>query len=192
MKTEIEYFPFANEKILRCSMPNYQDINRSLMKDLQRERDNFTYSHLINGRWENTYLPIQKVSRAREVILFSRNLVLDALGIRLLALFSPQGIIRNSPFWFNLAERGETTGVHNHVGEATFSGVYYVLAPTQSGNLFFRAEGEEDFALEPVEGNCVLFPSTLRHGVHDNLSSEVRISLAFNLFSIPFPLSSKI
>ena len=189
MKPEIERFSFTGEEVVRFRLPECEDLNLSLLATLQKERSNFTHSHRINGRWENTYLPIDKVPAARAVILSARDLAVKAFGIRLWAFFEPLGNFHNPPFWFNLAEPGEITGVHDHAREAAVSGVYYVATASCCGSLFFRAEDEEDFILEPADGTIVLFPSNLRHGVKENSSESIRISFAFNLFSLPLPLS---
>ncbi len=192
MTPEVESFFFAGESVLRFRLPSFEALNLSLLADLQKGRPDFTYSHRINDRWENTYLPIEKTPVVREVILCARDMAVELFEKRLLALFKPVENSHNPPFWFNLAEPGEITGVHDHVKEAAVSGVYYIAVPSRSGNLFFRVEDEEDFVLEPIEGTVVLFPSDLRHGVTDNLSNCVRISLAFNLFTLPVSLPFQI
>lgn len=191
MNLNIETYSFAGQEILSCSLPGHEELNRDLLSDLDKGRPDFTYSHRINNRWENSYLPIEKVPAAKEVIKCARNVAVHSYGKRLLALYKPVGNCRRLPFWFNLAESGEITGVHDHASAATVSGVYYLLTPLRSGNLFFRAEGEADFVVEPVEGKFMLFPSSLRHGVTENSSSSIRISLAFNLFGIPLPFQGE-
>jgi uncharacterized protein (TIGR02466 family) len=37
-----------------------------------------------------------------------------------------------------------------------------------------------NYYFSPVEGNMILFPSSMYHGVNENKSTEDRISLAFN------------
>ena len=188
MHQEIEIHPFADERIVRAHLPESEELNVALLAALEKEQGNFTYSHLINGRWENAYLPIEKISRVREIIGFSQDVVLRVFEQRLLALYQPLKSGSNPPFWFNLAEPGEITGVHDHSKAAEISGVYYIATPPSSGDLFFRTEGAEDFFLQPIEGTLVLFPSNLRHGVAENLSDYNRISLAFNLFKIPIEI----
>ena len=188
MDPEIETHLFANERILRARFRPSEELNASLVSDLEQGRRDFTYSHKINGRWENTYLSIQKISQVREIVGHARDLVFRVLEQRLLAFFHPIKSDANPPFWFNRAEPGEITGVHDHAKPAVISGVYYVSTTQSSGDLFFQAEGEKDFFLSPIEGTLVLFPSHLRHGVTENLSESTRISLAFNLFRLPLEI----
>ena len=188
MHPDIEIHTFAEEKVLRSRLPASEELNVSLLADLLQAREDLTYSHLINGRWENAYLPIERISRVREVIGYAQDIVFRVFEKRLLALYKSLEADTNPPFWFNLAEPGEITGVHDHSKAAEISGVYYIATPPSSGDLFFRTEGAEDFFLQPIEGTLVLFPSNLRHGVAENLSEYNRISLAFNLFKIPMEI----
>jgi len=182
-----ETFTFNGCRIHRIQHPHAEALSLRLMQSLEKGEDAFTFSHRINDRWENTYLPIEKIPAAKEVIGFARDAAVRIYKQPLLALYEPVGSSPNPPFWFNLAGPGAITGVHDHSKEAFVSGVFYLKAPSNCGNLFFRADGEEDFVLEPVQGKIALFRSDLKHGVAENLSGEVRISLAFNIFS--FPLS---
>ena len=80
-----------------------------------------------------------------------------------------------------------------------FSGVYYVTAPKNSGNLMLydprpgvqmamptRKEGKlppelwREVHYEPVAGRCIMFPSWLWHEVKPNESNQTRISVSFN------------
>lgn len=91
---------------------------------------------------------------------------------------------------------------HFH-SNSIFCGVFYIKTPTDSGNLIFSTNHNDDrnlttyldpqievqnqynkriYSLEPKEKMLVLFPSTIRHAVEINRSNEERISLAFNFF----------
>ena len=80
-----------------------------------------------------------------------------------------------------------------------FSGVYYVTAPKNSGNLMLydprpgvqmtmpnRKEGKLSpefwrvIHYEPKAGRCIMFPSWLWHEVKSNESNQTRISVSFN------------
>ena len=80
-----------------------------------------------------------------------------------------------------------------------FSGVYYITAPKNSGNLMIydprpgvqmampnRKEGKlppelwREVHYEPVAGRCIMFPSWLWHEVKPNESNQTRISVSFN------------
>jgi uncharacterized protein (TIGR02466 family) len=80
-----------------------------------------------------------------------------------------------------------------------FSGVYYVTAPKNSGNLMLydprpgvqmtmpnRKKGKvspefwREVHYEPKAGRCIMFPSWLWHEVKPNESNDTRISVSFN------------
>ena len=80
-----------------------------------------------------------------------------------------------------------------------FSGVYYVTAPKNSGNLMLydprpgvqmtmpnRKKGKvspefwREVHYEPKAGRCIMFPSWLWHEVKPNESNQTRISVSFN------------
>ncbi len=185
--SNLERFSYAGREIVRFQLPRAEILTDLILTELNDSLPESTHSHLINGRWENTYLSIEKVPAVREVIIAARNIAVEVYGNPLLALFDPVGGSSRPPFWFNLAEPREITGVHDHVHQACISGVFYLRVPPKSGNLFFREEGKEDFVLESIMGKIVLFPSSLRHGVMENRSEGIRISLAFNIFSLPIP-----
>ena len=189
MKTELERFSYAGCQVVRFRLSGHEELTTHLLAEMNARREEFSFSHKIDGRWENCYLPIEKVPSVREVIRPAREVVVEEFGQRLLALYEAPKGCPNPPFWFNLAKPGELTGVHDHARDASVSGVFHVQIPPDSGALFFRADGEGDLMLEPVEGTVVLFPSTLRHGVRENRSNKERISLAFNLFTFPLRIT---
>ena len=185
---EFNQLSFAGKEIFLGYLPNHVELTSRLLYELNLGMGDLSFSHKIGGRWENSYLPIQKVPSVRDIVRPVRDLAVNVYGKKMLALFEPPTGLGHPPFWFNLSETGDSTGVHNHARESVVSGVYYLEAPIDSGDLFFRSDGEEDFSLVPKAGSVVLFPSELRHGVRMNSSSGKRISLAFNLFAFPLPI----
>jgi hypothetical protein len=185
---EFQKLSFAGKEIFLGYLPNHAELTSRLLYELNAGMDDFSFSHKIGGRWENSYLPIEKVPSVRDIVRPARDLAVNLYGEKLVALFEPPAGIDHPPFWFNLSETGDSTGVHNHARESVVSGVYYLEVPIDSGDLFFRSDGEEDFFLVPEAGTVVLFPSELRHGVRMNSSSGKRVSLAFNLFAFPLPI----
>lgn len=92
---------------------------------------------------------------------------------------------------------------YDHVHQDTFSGVFYLKVPPKSGKLVLTNPGmnplwqgamltdqknkfnADKLRIEPVEGNLLLWPSYLPHGVEPNDHDEERISIAFNVICIP-------
>lgn len=104
--------------------------------------------------------------------------------------------------WLNINDSRQCMN-SEHVHGQVFSGVFYLQAPEESGNLCIKnlatnsiwtghdlryQKNEytaESIKLEPIEGNVILFPSYVPHSVETNNHDEERISIAFNLIALP-------
>ena len=102
--------------------------------------------------------------------------------------------------WANVNGYKDYNLIHTH-GGSVISGVYYLKNPKNSGDLFFvnpacevieylwgccikeyTQQNSPHWNILVEEGDLVLFPSWLRHGVKPNLNKkENRISIAFNI-----------
>jgi len=107
------------------------------------------------------------------------------------------------PLWANVNRAGEYHAAHNHgMGEYVLSGVFFVSTPSD-----LKEEGEgllilersqlpsiegrfdmvyragEKLPVKPMPGWIVLFPPFVRHYVTPHMSSQPRISVAFNVLS---------
>lgn len=98
--------------------------------------------------------------------------------------------------WININPPGAYNELHHHQG-AVFSGVYYVDAGENQGNIQFeRTDGAEYHIPERIEQetyySCTratykcktnalyIFPGWLKHSVQGNRSNADRISISFN------------
>ena len=98
--------------------------------------------------------------------------------------------------WLNINPPGSYNHLHNHQG-AVLSGVYYVDANPQQGNIQFeRSDNAQYHIPEYVEketyftstratyaaktGALYIFPGWLNHSVQGNKSNSDRISISFN------------
>lgn len=104
--------------------------------------------------------------------------------------------------WLNINDSRQCMN-SEHVHGDTFSGVFYLKAPEGSGKLSISNPAinrmwqgcgltsqknqftGETIRIEPVEGNIILFPSYLYHGVETNNHDDERISISFNLIALP-------
>lgn len=104
--------------------------------------------------------------------------------------------------WINVNPPGAYNAPHDHAG-AFWSGVYYVAVPATDGG----SDGNGDsgviefiapqhlsapgglirapmtaakMPLRPPAGTLLMFPATLTHWVHPNMSAEDRVTVAFN------------
>ena len=100
--------------------------------------------------------------------------------------------------WANINYKGGFNRPHLHPN-SLFSGVYWVKAPENSGDLMLyeprpgvhttmpnRKEGKlppelwRDVHYQPKAGTAIMFPAWLWHEVRPNLSDDIRISVSFN------------
>ena len=97
--------------------------------------------------------------------------------------------------WVNVREPGEKLEVHGHT-ESAIAATYYIKAKEGCGDLvLFDSSHEIDWLnislsgtpqlkerrYKPVEGRLIFFPSYVLHGVEENKSDDLRISLSTDL-----------
>ncbi len=106
--------------------------------------------------------------------------------------------------WANINPPGGYNAPHIHPN-SLFSGVYYVKAPENSGDLVCnepragaqlnmpaRKKGKppkhlwREVHLKPIEGRIIIFPFYLWHSVAPNQSNDIRISVSFNFIQHGF------
>ena len=103
-------------------------------------------------------------------------------------------------YWLNICPTNGYNITHRHPG-AQLAGVIYISVPSDSNaDIFFEREDyHESYRIDslvektdnpyfsctynytPKQGDCLVFPGYLKHGVEANQSKETRISLSFNL-----------
>ena len=111
---------------------------------------------------------------------------------------SLKGNVQISSWWFNVNYKGCMNRQHQHPN-SIHSGVYYIKAPENCGNICFpnpnqtlmwgwpsgitktsNSTNSEIATLKPVKNLLYIFPSWTNHSVDANESDEPRISLSFN------------
>ncbi len=93
--------------------------------------------------------------------------------------------------WFALFRRGNYAHIHNH-GDCDIAGVYYFKKSGNDGNLFFCTPNKAEdtsfifnsrrIVTNSKEGEILLFPGFLDHGVQTNDTDDERVSLSFNIY----------
>ena len=176
----VEYFP----KVLDSS---HEKIINSIYQNIETT----TFSHKINGRWENQYLSIQYFPQLRKLF---RNACREGKAIlekSLVVPFKELGLPMDE-FWFNITAPGESTGWHDHKERSELSGVYYLHVPDNSGYIHFRKKDDDEtfeWEIKSQTGKLIIFDSNIEQSVPENKSKENRISIAFNLCSLPLKIS---
>lgn len=97
--------------------------------------------------------------------------------------------------WINVREPGEKLEVHGHT-ESAIAATYYLRAKEGCGDLVLYDTADaidwenntisgspfiRERRYKPVEGRLIFFPSYVLHGVDENKSDELRISLSTDL-----------
>ena len=107
--------------------------------------------------------------------------------------------------WFSINRHGDYHDPHNHP-HSYLSGTYYLQIPKDKerkgqredvrpnritfydprhgfnmGSIRSDPYVDPEFTIKPRPGLMMLWPSSLLHFVHPNLSDEVRISISFNI-----------
>jgi len=95
--------------------------------------------------------------------------------------------------WFAKFNQGDYAHVHTHLA-SDFSGVYYYKNTTKHPGLFFQCTNpsisaniitnpiygqSEEIAVE--QGDMLLFPAYVPHGVRSNETNDDRVSVSFNI-----------
>ena len=168
-------------------LEDFTNVFSSAISEFLDSEKEWTFSHKIAGRWENTYVPIRNVPAAKEILNLATRAASRIFGKSLVCVQGVEHLIKDS-FWFNVMEQGQSTGWHNHKAKAQASGVCYLQIPENSGEFQYRDQDGEVHQHIPKTGTILLFPSSLNHSVRNNHSEHVRISMAFNLYTLPLAL----
>ena len=146
---------FPKDHLIRSIFPEIPSTNWSeILGSLKVNQGKTTFSHKINGRWENQYLDIQFVPQARDIFKMASELSKELTSESALVPHKELGYPLNE-FWFNVTVPGESTGWHDHKKNAVISGVYYLHIPENSGDLVLRKKEMENGSsglLNPKQG----------------------------------------
>ena len=155
---------------------------------LMEREEKMVKTHNINGRWENLYLDIHYVPELKDILLFACRAAKNLTGKNVFVPMKELGF-PNNEFWFNIACKDESTRWHNHKNGSVLSGVYYLQVPKSSGNITFRQNtGTKVVQWTTIseKGKMILFDSSIQHCVPANQNQKKRISVAFNIYCLPF------
>ncbi|HFD81421.1 MAG TPA: hypothetical protein ENK05_13685 [Gammaproteobacteria bacterium] len=149
-------------------------VNAAILAQYQALRDDpaLERSHWFGGRYENVYVPRQRLPALEPVLRTAVEGAADFLRQPRLAL--------SVGFWMNEMGPGHVTLPHTHdEDDELVSGVYYLRVPQRSGELLLY-QGPATTRVTPREGLFVFFPPQVRHEVTENCSGELRLSIGMN------------
>lgn len=149
-------------------------LNRQILDAyrLLGERDFTRRTHHVGGRYENLYLERERIPALAQVLDQA-----TAFAAKILAL--PATALRCG-FWLNDMAPGQATSRHTHAElDELLSGVYYVEAPPDSGELVVFDRRMRTL-VQPEPGMLVFFRPEVPHEVSRNRSDGHRLSVGMN------------
>jgi hypothetical protein len=151
-----------------------ENINDAIWEAYRKLRDDpdLERTHYFGGRYENIYIPEQRLPELRPVLEVAK----QGAGQYL----RQTGISLSAGFWFNEMGPGHLTLPHSHQeDDELVSAVYYVRVPEDSGELILR-QGVASTRIAPAECMLVFFAPDVMHEVTENCSRETRLSIGMN------------
>jgi hypothetical protein len=176
----------ATQLILACDYPQAEVLNGPLEQAVSAlgEDDFERRSHFIGGRFENLYPKADRLPSLSTLLEFAlqqgRALLGSGRADWLEAPIAAEQPLRLG-FWINAMQPGQSTSRHSHEEiDELLSGVYYLSAPPDSGDILFHDPPFET-RVRPRPGLLLLFSPALEHSVEVNRSPAQRLSIAFNI-----------
>ena len=184
-----QYFPSC---VWTHDLADFKDMNTRLVQELQALRARDTGSLSERGAWQSdcnlhALEPFQPLTRS---------FVAASQGVLEFLKYSYTHF-EITDCWANVNRRGESHSLHSHPNNF-LSGVYYVRAPENCGNIVFSDPRPQasvliphvternpynsfKHSIKPKEGRLLMFHSWFQHLVEANQSEEERISISFNV-----------
>lgn len=185
------------KKSLLFSSDIYEDeiicVNNTILETecFQLKKISPTGSLISNsGGWQSHSLDKPISSEIEKLI--------SEILIRLKLIYTNYGISRDPKllnYWININAPGNYNLSHNHT-LSFFSCVYYVKVPNNSGDLIIERSDDSAYFIQYFEemnqhgaqaiifdctkNKLICFPCWIKHSVSQNLSDDVRVSIAFN------------
>jgi len=155
-------------------LPGADQVNAALLEQYRALANSpeLTRSHYFEGRYENVYIPEQRLPALQPVLAAA----CQGAGAFLRREHADLAV----GFWFNEMGPGHRTLPHRHdEDDELASGVYYVQVPEASGELILT-QGSAVTRVTPRAGMFVFFPPQVVHEVSENLSDATRLSIGMN------------
>jgi uncharacterized protein (TIGR02466 family) len=174
-------------------IPNVVQLNQYLeQKILQWSQQDKGVSKTNAGGWHST----TDMNLKEEYNVLTKELFAMQEEIFKKEFLTQKPVLGN--MWANINYPGNSNRPHLHPN-ALFSGVYWIKAPVNSGNLMLydprpgvhttmpnHKEGKlppelwREVHYQPRAGTIVMFPAWMWHEVKSNKSNDTRISVSFN------------
>ena len=185
-------------KLVKKMLPKFEEPNRGLLKLIRgwdRSSKNLTTDYHHNN-------PFEIDSPATNWL---GNHVNQTIGEYLRAIRINYSVNWQLHGWTNVNRNGDYHDPHNHT-HCYLSGTYYVKVPSKGSKHRQRSDVRpncitfydprtgfsmqsiahdpyifSEYTVKPSPGLLMLWPPSLMHFVHPNLSNETRVSIGFNI-----------
>jgi uncharacterized protein (TIGR02466 family) len=194
----IEILDLWPTKLVKKTLLDFDEPNRELL-ELVREWDRSSKDLTTDYRHNNPFeIDAPATNWLREQVNQAVVEYLQAIGIDFPVDWQIHG-------WANLNRSGDYHDPHNHP-HCYLSGTYYVKVPSKGAKRRQRADVrpnritfydprsgfnmqsiandpyiEPEYTVMPSPDLLMLWPASLMHFVHPNLSDETRVSISFNI-----------
>lgn len=202
MRKITNIFPVS---LLDADIDNFQLLNAELIPKISNLFDSIKEKRVLSHSWKDFVLTETKESLGYSSFNdhdLSKDTNFEFFFIEISELitefFSRLGYTQRWSFenaWCNIYPENAFVPLHDHRG-IHWSGVYYVQAEKNCGDIIFTDpkeyalsfepentmyRGNNDFRIEPTPGKILLFPGYLKHETKPNLSNSDRIIISFNI-----------
>jgi len=187
-----DWFPTS---IWRFNVAGYQTLNQKLMQLIQdeRQRDPVGMSRSTVLGWHSTDQLHRRPELQEFVAMVHDNVAEVGRAYR---IDTNQASLELATCWAIVNGKSASSALHCHPN-SFLSGVYYVNASEDSGDIFFQDPRQvasmtacpvteftpwtlRQVSYRPRSGGMLIFPSWLYHGVEPNLTETPRVSMSFN------------
>lgn len=158
------------------SVPGYRDINKEIINTIERykKKNPENYTDNINIHVWQTNWDMETESGFDEICEVAKKFTIciskEHFNFR---NFKPSIV----DCWCNVYTLNSGCAVHQHF-PSTFSLVYYVTVPENSGDIFFP---DLDCSITPMPGLLLCFRGDTWHGVTFNNTGEDRMIIGINI-----------
>ena len=198
MSLEKQVYKLFAQPIFQYKIDNFESHNENLKKyiyDLYEKDKVGIQRSNVNGWHSKNFYILDQESAAFKFFKETRKYIEDVFKI-MGWKYEPTKV-RMSEMWAIINKKNNLNTVHTHPNNY-LSAAYYVKAPKNCGKIKFlnpveiakerypKLEQATEFnqngvEIEPEEGDLLLFPAYLMHGVNRNKTDEDRIVISFNV-----------
>ncbi len=205
-EAKIKHFTYFPTRIFSLEVPDPENLNRELLQHIHSARDadqkGIQRSNFRSlGGWHSKNF-LHRDERFSKLVEHVGQLGADVSSS---CGYDQDYRLKIGTMWSIINPPGSSNRAHVHPG-CLWSGVYYVQAPENSGNISFTDPRTQNIMAQPrympnvkrpksswtkvnfkpVSGKMLIFPSWLFHAVDPNLSTEKgeaaeRVIISFNL-----------